>query len=158
MSRPSAGALAGLARLCIARLSGVCLVAVAVLAVTAATPLPAGAALNPAPPAAPVKLIFIHHSTGQAWLEDGHGGLGIALRDNNYFVSDTNYGWGPSSIGDSTDLGHWWTWFRGSSSATYLSALYAESETALRLLAPRAPTPAGPTGSSCSRAASPTRS
>jgi hypothetical protein len=128
MSRPSAGALAGLARLCFTRLSGVCLVAVAALVVVAATPLPADAAVNTTPPAAPVKLIFIHHSTGQAWLEDGHGGLGIALRDNDYFVSDTNYGWGPGSIGDSTDLGHWWTWFRGSSSATYLTALYAESE------------------------------
>jgi hypothetical protein len=129
MSRPSAGARAGHARPQAARLLGVCLAAVALLALGAARPLPARAAVNTAPPAAPVKLIFIHHSTGQAWLEDGHGGLGIALRDNNYFVSDTNYGWGPGSIGDSTDLGHWWTWFRSGSSATYLSALYAESET-----------------------------
>lgn len=89
---------------------------------------PAAAAVNPKPPASPVKLVFIHHSTGEAWLADGHGGLGIALRDNNYFVSDTNYGWGPDSIGDSTDLGHWWTWFRGPSSPTYMAALYAESE------------------------------
>ena len=92
-----------------------------------AGPLPAAATVNTAPPAAPVKLIFIHHSTGEAWLADGHGGLGIGLRDSNYFVSDTNYGWGPGSIGDSTDLGHWWTWFRSPSSPTYLSAVYAES-------------------------------
>jgi hypothetical protein len=127
MSHPSAGAGAGLSRLRITRLLGVCLAVAAVLAVVAARPLPAGAAVNTAPPASPVKLVFIHHSTGQAWLEDGHGGLGIALRDNNYFVSDTNYDWGPGSIGDSTDIGHWWTWFRGSSSATYLTALYAEN-------------------------------
>jgi len=82
---------------------------------------------NPAPPASSIKLIFIHHSTGENWLADWDGGLGIALRDNNYFVSDTNYGWGPDSIGDYTDIGHWWTWFRGPTSATYLSALYAES-------------------------------
>jgi hypothetical protein len=82
---------------------------------------------NPNPPASTVKLIFIHHSTGENWLADWDGGLGIALRDNNYFVSDTNYGWGPDSIGDNTDIGHWWTWFRGPNSATYLSALYAES-------------------------------
>lgn len=82
---------------------------------------------NPNPPTSPVKLVFIHHSTGENWLADWDGGLGLALRDNNYFVSDTNYGWGPDSIGDNTDIGHWWTWFRGSDSATYLSALYAES-------------------------------
>ena len=50
---------------------------------------------NPGPPASPVRLIFIHHSTGENWLSDDNGGLGIALRDNNYYVSDTNYGWGP---------------------------------------------------------------
>jgi hypothetical protein len=83
---------------------------------------------NPDPPAAPVKLIFIHHSCGENWLADGDGGLGITLRDNNYFVSDTNYGWGPDGIGDSTDIGHWWTWFRGPNSSTYLGALYAESD------------------------------
>lgn len=63
---------------------------------------------NPNPPASPVKLIFIHHSTGENWLADGDGGLGLALRDNNYFVSDTNYGWGPDNIGDNTDIGHYW--------------------------------------------------
>jgi hypothetical protein len=81
---------------------------------------------DPNPPAAPVKLIFIHHSCGENWLNDGDGGVGIALRDNNYFVSDTNYGWGPDSIGDQTDIGHWWTWFRGPGSATYTAALYTE--------------------------------
>jgi hypothetical protein len=85
-------------------------------------------ALNPSAPASPVKLIFIHHSCGENWLVDLDGGLGIALRDNNYFVSDTNYGWGPDSIGDNTDIGHWWDWFRGPSSNTYLDALYTESE------------------------------
>jgi len=82
---------------------------------------------NPNPPASPVRLIFIHHSTGQNWLDDANGALGIALRDNNYFVSDTNYGWGPDAIGDLTDIGHWWNWFRGPDSATYLADLYAES-------------------------------
>jgi hypothetical protein len=45
---------------------------------------------NPNPPTATVKLIFIHHSCGENWLADDNGGLGTALRDNNYFVSDTN--------------------------------------------------------------------
>jgi len=82
---------------------------------------------DPSPPEQTVKLIFIHHSCGGNWLADGNGGLGQALRDNNVFVSDTNYGWGPDGIGDNTDIGHWWTWFRGPNSATYLSALYNES-------------------------------
>jgi hypothetical protein len=87
----------------------------------------ASCAPNPNPPASPVKLIFIHHSCGENWLSDWDGGLGIALQDNNYFVSDTNYGWGPDGIGDNTDIGHWWDWFRGSGSSTCLSALYNES-------------------------------
>ena len=84
--------------------------------------------LNPNPPNHPARLIFIHHSTGENWLNDENGGLGIALRDNNYYVSDTNYGWGPDSIGDRTDIGNWWEWFRGTDSATYLNALYNEGE------------------------------
>lgn len=94
--------------------------------VTFAAPL--AQADTPAPPAAPVRLVFIHHSTGEAWLDDAHGGLGLALRDAHYFVSDTNYGWGPEGIGDRTDIGNWWEWFRGPNSATYLEALYSESE------------------------------
>ena len=83
-------------------------------------------ALPSAPPATPVKLVFIHHSTGEQWLSDDGGRLGLTLAANRYYVSDTNYGWGPGSIGDTTDTGHWWTWFRGSSSATALRALYTE--------------------------------
>ncbi len=84
--------------------------------------------LNPAPPTNPVRLIFIHHSTGENWLSDDNGGLGIALRDNNYYVSDTNYGWGPGGIGDRTDVGNWWEWFRGPESSTYLTAVYNEGD------------------------------
>lgn len=94
----------------------------------AAAGLSPGEAANTARPAAPVKLVFVHHSTGEAWLADGHGRLGIALRDNNYFVSDTNYDWGPGSIGSVTDIGHWYTWFRDAArSPAAMAALYAES-------------------------------
>ncbi|MBM4430209.1 MAG: DNRLRE domain-containing protein, partial [Chloroflexi bacterium] len=82
---------------------------------------------NPNPPASPVKLIFIHHSCGSNWLADSNGQLGITLRDNNYFVSNTNYGWGPDGIGNNTDIGHWWTWFVGPNRNTYTAALYSES-------------------------------
>jgi len=91
-------------------------------------------AFNPDPPSQPVRLIFIHHSTGEHWLDDYNGGLGIALRDNNYYVSDTNYYWGPTytdnstSIGDHTDIGNWWEWFRGPNSSAYLNALYNEGD------------------------------
>ncbi len=82
---------------------------------------------NAAPPEATQKVVFIHHSTGENWLADWSGALGASLRDNNYFVSDTNYGWGPDGIGDLTDIGHWYNWFVGPQSPTYLGALYAES-------------------------------
>jgi hypothetical protein len=103
-------------------------IACAVMLGVLSWPCAAHAALNPNPPASPVKLIFIHHSTGEAWLNDYHGELGLELRDNNYFVSDTNSGWGPDGIGDTTDIGHWWSWFSGPSRETYMSALYAESD------------------------------
>ena len=48
--------------------------------------------LDVQPPEQVVKLVFIHHSTGENWLRDDYGGLGKALAENNYFVSDTNYG------------------------------------------------------------------
>jgi hypothetical protein len=90
---------------------------------------------NPNAPSAPVKLVFVHHSTGGNWLaEPGSnelgGGLGRALRDNNYFVSATNYGWevDGDGIGDRTDIGHWWEWFRGPQSGRIMAALYAENE------------------------------
>jgi hypothetical protein len=82
---------------------------------------------DPSPPDRVVKLIFIHHSCGENWLADGHGNLGRALIRNNYFVSDTNYGWGPDSIGDRTDIIDWPEWFIGSNSKRYLTALYKES-------------------------------
>ena len=81
-------------------------------------------AADPTPPEKPVKLVFVHHSCGENWLADGHGGLGRALGENNYFVSDTNYGWGPDSIGDRTDILNWPEWFTGPESATYTRALY----------------------------------
>jgi hypothetical protein len=87
---------------------------------------------NPNPPASTVKLIFIHHSTGGNWLADPnqdqpYGGLGMALMNNNYFVSATNYGWGLDNIGDRTDIPHWPEWFTGPNSNEILAALYNES-------------------------------
>jgi len=87
--------------------------------------------VNTDPPAEPVRLIFIHHSTGGNWLADPNqnelgGDLGRALMENNYYVSATNYGWGPDSIGDATDIPNWVDWFRGERSSVYLDALYNE--------------------------------
>ncbi|TAL68881.1 MAG: T9SS type A sorting domain-containing protein [Bacteroidetes bacterium] len=81
---------------------------------------------DPTPPANPVRLVFIHHSTGGNWLADGWGGLGRELSQNNYYISDVCYGWGKNGIGDKTDLGHWWEWFRDQENSTgYLEDLYS---------------------------------
>ncbi len=98
--------------------------AVPALAASDSVPLLAD---DPTPPAQTVKLIFIHHSTGENWLTDGYGNLGITLEQNNYFVSDTNYGWGPNSIGDRTDIPDWTEWFRSADTDTYMTALFNES-------------------------------
>lgn len=79
------------------------------------------------PPGRVVKLIFIHHSTGENWLADGYGDLGRTLGENNYFVSDTNYGWGPEGIGDRTDIPDWQEWFAGENTELYMAALFNES-------------------------------
>jgi len=86
------------------------------------------------PPASPVKLIFVHHSCGGNWLadigggNDQAGGLGAALMSNNYFVSATNYGWGPNGIGSNTNVPDWPDWFTGANSGDVLDALYDESD------------------------------
>lgn len=85
-------------------------------------------AVNADPPSTPVKLIFIHHSTGENWLADGYGDLGVTLAQNNYFVSDTNYGWGPGNIGDRTDIPNWPEWFRSAKTSRYMTALFKESK------------------------------
>jgi len=87
---------------------------------------------DPTPPAEPVRLIFIHHSTGGHWLADPndaqpYGELGRALMENNYFVSATNYGWGPDYAGDRTDIPHWPRWFHVDAEEDILRALYTES-------------------------------
>src|SRR5512133_1118581 len=85
-------------------------------------------AINSDPPNEIVKLVFIHHSTGENWLTDDYGDLGRTLDENNYFVSDTNYGWGPKAIGDRTDIPNWTEWFASNSTPTYLEALFSENE------------------------------
>jgi len=94
--------------------------------VEAAPPSASAAALDPSQPTQTVKLIFIHHSTGENWLTDGNGNLGDTLGKNNYFVSDTNYGWGPDAIGDHTDIPNWTEWFSSANTSTYMNALYNE--------------------------------
>ena len=82
---------------------------------------------EPLPPEEPVKLIFIHHSCGENWLTDGYGNLAKQLGQNNYFVSDTNYGWGPDVIGDRTDIPDWLEWFRGDQTELITQALFNET-------------------------------
>lgn len=92
------------------------------------------AVVDPNPPSEVVKLVFVHHSVGNAWLSQWNGELGDELGKNNYFVSNTSYEWGPACptcngcggsgsghIGNCTDIGHWGEWF---GNETYLNALY----------------------------------
>jgi hypothetical protein len=82
---------------------------------------------DPSPPREATKLIFIHHSCGENWLADDNGGLGLELGKNHYFVSDTNYGWGPDNIGDRTDIPDWLEWFRSEETNRYMDALFNEN-------------------------------
>jgi hypothetical protein len=91
---------------------------------------PWGGPVNTANPAAVVKLMFIHHSTGSLWIESGYGNLGTALNAANFYTTESDYGWlapmttacfdnyAPTptpgvtpSIGDHTDTGDWPCWF-----------------------------------------------
>jgi hypothetical protein len=53
-----------------------------------------------------VNLVFIHHSVGENWLNDG---LCRALNDSGYHVADIYYGW--RAYGDNTDTVAWPAWF-----------------------------------------------
>ncbi len=101
------------------------------------------------PPDRSIRLIFIHHSTGENWLSNGYGNLGRALDENNYYVSDTNYGWGPNSIGDRTDIPDWEEWFSSENTSIYLEALFNEGEQNADY-SRTVPDPGGRTRSSCS--------
>jgi hypothetical protein len=61
-------------------------------------------------------------------LTDDYGNLGKTLDANNYFVSDTNYGWGPDAIGDRTDIPNWLEWFSSAETPAYMDALFKENE------------------------------
>ncbi len=66
------------------------------------------------PPSTTEKLVFIHHSCGDNWLNTGDGNLGNTLGANNYYVRDIYYGWDApynENIGDRTDTGDWPEWF-----------------------------------------------
>ncbi len=55
---------------------------------------------------AAANLIFIHHSCGANWLNDG---LCQTLNDNRYHVADITYDW--REYGNNTDTVHWPIWF-----------------------------------------------
>jgi hypothetical protein len=93
-----------------------------------------GSSLDVTKPASPVRLIFIHHSCGENWLANGNGELGNALNDNNYYVSDTYYGWNTEkytppkdkpedTLGDHTNTEDWPSWFND----TQMPYVYASS-------------------------------
>ncbi len=69
---------------------------------------------NAQAPEDPVRLVMIHHETGDALLDTYRGNLAANLAHQNYFVRNVSYGWdAPQNpdIGDRTDVGSYWTWF-----------------------------------------------
>lgn len=70
--------------------------------------------IDPARPSSIVKLLFIHHSCGSNWLSTDNGNLGTTLNANNYYVSESDYGWDAEpedNLGDYTDTNNWGMWF-----------------------------------------------
>ncbi|HOA08601.1 MAG TPA: hypothetical protein PLE16_02660 [Spirochaetota bacterium] len=80
------------------------------------------------PPSSAVRLIFIHHSCGQNWLADGNGNLRAELNANNYYVSESNYGWDAETednLGDSTNTENWPEWFNNTKMPYVYASTYA---------------------------------
>ena len=69
-----------------------------------------------------INLIFIHHSVGENWLNDG---LCQALNESNIHVADTYYGW--SDMGDMTDTKDWPRWFNDAVMPSVYSKLTTET-------------------------------
>ena len=66
------------------------------------------------PPSTATRIIFIHHSCGGNWLSNGNGNLGSELNANNYYVSESDYGWDAQTednLGDYTNTDNWTMWF-----------------------------------------------
>lgn len=69
---------------------------------------------DPSAPDTVRKIMFIHHSCGGNWLATGNGNLGAALNANNYYVTESDYGWDAQpgdDLGNNTDTGDWPSWF-----------------------------------------------
>jgi len=99
------------------------------------------------------KIIFIHHSVGGHWLAHDQGGLVAELNKQGFYVNDITYGWQPSwmedswlkktrnkiftlvkynpggayTIGDRTDIGHFYDWFVGQDSQRIMESVYKEN-------------------------------
>ena len=79
--------------------------------------------LNIDAPLTTIKICFIHHSVGSHWIQSG---LGVELNNNNYFVSETDYGWdaeADDNLGNRTNTNNWPQWFND----TKMPYVYANS-------------------------------
>lgn len=93
----------------------------------------AGAQVNTAPPVSTVRVCWIHHSCGSNWTHSVAddpsygGGLGDGLNDNNFYVTECDYGWtypgDPYDSGNYTDTSDWAHWFND----TTMPHVYANS-------------------------------
>ena len=99
------------------------------------------------------KVVFVYHSVGGHWLAHEYGGLVSALNRRGFFVNDITYVWQPPQcangvlkrarnralsllrrrpagarrIGDRTDIGHCYEWFRGPDAQLIMEAVYREN-------------------------------
>ena len=83
---------------------------------------------NSSPPDEVVKLIFIHHSTGENWLTDGYGDLGAPWGRTIILSATPTTAGDLNAIGDRTDIPNWTEWFASANTPTYMNALFNETE------------------------------
>jgi hypothetical protein len=102
-----------------------------ILLLAASTPVFVAAQAENTEETTTINLVFIHHSCGANWLNDG---LCQALNENGYHVADIYYGW--REYGDRTDTADWLMWFTD----TVMPLVYAEKNamTAPNAVAPSA--------------------
>ena len=120
--------------------------------------------VNPGPPASPVRLVFIHHSTGRElavrrkrWLRARPARRKLLRQRHELRLGAGRRRRGSDTIGDHTDIGHWYNWFVGPEPRRLPGGALRGQSAQLAATRGSGRTRAARTGSSCSSRASRTR-